>query len=69
MIVAKAKRIFKAAAWFCDGLPPETEYGRDIAEMNCKAKMGRASTKHRVKIGPLRWSELKPGDEGPQLVV
>ncbi len=62
--MAKAKRIFKAAAWFCDGLPPETDYSRNIAETKCRAFMERASTKHRILFGELRWSELKPGDAG-----
>ena len=60
--MAKATQIFEAVAWFCDGLPAGDVYSRETAQKNCKAGIGRASTKHRVLFGPLRWSELKAGD-------
>ncbi len=56
--MAKAKQVFETAAWFCDGLPPGNDYNREIAEADCEAAIGRASTKHHVLFGPLRWSEL-----------
>ena len=58
----KAKQIFEASAWFCDGLPPGDDYSRETAEAGCREFMGRAAARHCVKFGPLRWSELKPGD-------
>ena len=60
----KAKQTFEAAAWFCDGLKAGDDYSRETAKADCEAAMGRASAKHRVEIGPLRWSELKVGDAG-----
>ena len=60
--MAKAKQIFQAAAWFCDGLPLGDDYSHETVEADCKAAMGRASTKHRVLFGPLRWSKLDADD-------
>lgn len=58
----KAKQMFAAVAWFCDGLPACDLYSRETAKAVCELWMGLVSTKRRVLFGPPRWSEIKAGD-------